>query len=240
MLPSLLICPKLTIVNRSQSKPDAADEKRIKALDAEITSLTKETDKLREKSSSISDDIKSLQNKILEVGGVRLRAIQSKVSTTKGLLDLANESITKAEVGQAKAARDVEKLENSIASSKTTLEEVVEELELVESNLEGCTADLNKVIDSIQQVNDSSDDINEDFEQSKQQLEEKQAGINAFRALEVSFLFSFSTIQKRAKSFGQMDYKQQIEDNARKLKESQEKYRFYEKKLAGLELVYIE
>ncbi|KIR29545.1 hypothetical protein I309_01614 [Cryptococcus deuterogattii LA55] len=206
---------------KSQSKPDAADEKRIKALDAEITSLMKETDKLREKSSSISDDIKSLQNKILEVGGIRLRAIQSKVSTTKGLLDLANESITKAEVGQAKAERDVEKLENSIANNKTTLEEVVEELELVESNLEGCTADLNKVIDSIQQVNDSSDDINEDFEQSKQQLEEKQAGINAFRALE-------------------MDYKQQIEDNARKLKESQEKYRFYEKKLAGLELVYID
>ncbi|WVO23287.1 uncharacterized protein IAS62_004637 [Cryptococcus decagattii] len=206
---------------KSQSKPDAADEKRIKALDTEIASLMKETDKLREKSASISDDIKSLQNKILEVGGVRLRAIQSKVSTTKGLLDLANESITKAEVGQAKAARDVEKLENSIANNKNTLEEVVEELELVESNLEGCSADLNKVIDSIQQVNDSSDDINEDFEQSKQQLEEKQAGINAFRALE-------------------MDYKQQIEDNARKLKESQEKYRFYEKKLAGLELVYID
>lgn len=201
MLPTLLICPKLTTVNRSQSKPDAADEKRIKALDAEIGSLTKETDKLREKSASISDDIKSLQNKILEVGGVRLRAIQSKVSTTKGLLDLANESITKAEVGQAKAARDVEKLENSIANNKTTLEEVGEELELVESNLEGCTADLNKVVDSIQQVNDSSDDINEDFEQSKQQLEEKQAGINAFRALEVSFYF-FSTVQKRAKTLG--------------------------------------
>lgn len=206
---------------KSQSKPDAGDEKRIKTLDAEIASLTKETDKLREKSSSINDDIKSLQNKILEVGGVRLRAIQSKVSITKGLLDLANESITKAEVGQAKAERDVEKLERSIANNNTTLEEVVEELELVESNLEGCTADLNKVIDSIQQVNDSSDDINEDFEQSKQLLEEKQAGINAFRALE-------------------MDYKQQIEDNARKLKESQEKYQFYERKLAGLELVYID
>ncbi|OXG25339.1 hypothetical protein C367_03158 [Cryptococcus neoformans Ze90-1] len=206
---------------KSQSKPDAADEKRIKALDAEIASLTKETDKLREKSSSINDDIKSLQNKILEVGGVRLRAIQSKVSITKGLLDLANESITKAEVGQAKAERDVEKLEKSISNNQTALEEVVEELELVESNLEGCTADLNKVIDSIQQVNDSSDDINEDFEQSKQLLEEKQAGINAFRALE-------------------MDYKQQIEDNARKLKESQEKYQFYERKLAGLELVYID
>ncbi|OXG87424.1 hypothetical protein C345_03199 [Cryptococcus neoformans A2-102-5] len=206
---------------KSQSKPDAADEKRIKALDAEIASLTKETDKLREKSSSINDDIKSLQNKILEVGGVRLRAIQSKVSITKGLLDLANESITKAEVGQAKAERDVEKLEKSISNNQAALEEVVEELELVESNLEGCTADLNKVIDSIQQVNDSSDDINEDFEQSKQLLEEKQAGINAFRALE-------------------MDYKQQIEDNARKLKESQEKYQFYERKLAGLELVYID
>jgi structural maintenance of chromosome 4 len=84
---------------RAQSKPDAADEKRIKTLESDIAGLTKETSKLREKSSSISNEIKALQDQILEVGGVKLRAIQSKVTNTKGLLDLANESITKAEVG---------------------------------------------------------------------------------------------------------------------------------------------
>jgi structural maintenance of chromosome 4 len=86
------------------------DEKRIKTLDAEIATLTAEADKLRSKSSVISEQIKELQNKILEVGGVKLRAIQSKFANTKGLLDLASEAITKAEVGQAKSIRDAEKL----------------------------------------------------------------------------------------------------------------------------------
>jgi structural maintenance of chromosome 4 len=88
-------------MSRSQSKPDANDEKRIKALENDIAKNSKEVASLREKSSGISEQIKELQNKILEVGGVKLRAIQSKFSTTKGLLDLANDAITKAEVGQA-------------------------------------------------------------------------------------------------------------------------------------------
>ncbi|WWD20077.1 hypothetical protein CI109_104551 [Kwoniella shandongensis] len=206
---------------QSQSKPDAADEKRIKTLDSEIASLTKETDKLREKSSVISEQIKSLQNKILEVGGVRLRAIQSKVSTTKGLLDLANESITKAEVGQAKAERDVDKLEKTIAGNKAKLEEVDAELEVVEGDLQACSGDLAVIKEKVQEASDACDDVKEALEQSKQDLDEKMSGINAFRALE-------------------MDIKQKIEDNGRIQKDSKDKYRHWRKRHEELELVYID
>jgi hypothetical protein len=64
----------------------------------------------------IQEQIKELQAKILEVGGVKLRAMQSKVANTKGLIDLAGENIVKAEVAQAKAQRDAEKLEKTINS----------------------------------------------------------------------------------------------------------------------------
>ncbi|ODN78385.1 hypothetical protein L202_04024 [Cryptococcus amylolentus CBS 6039] len=206
---------------QSESKPIAADEKRIKELDAEIASLTKETDKLRTKSSAINDELKSLQEKILEVGGVRLRAIQSKVATTKCLVDLANDAITKAEVGQAKAERDVEKLGKAIIKNQTTLEEVEGELEQVEADLASCTADLQTLRERVQEAVDSSEDVKEALEQSKQELDEKMQGINAFRALE-------------------MELKQKIDDSTRSQKDSKDKYKHWLKRHETLELVYID
>lgn len=175
----------ILIRNRLQSKPDAADEKRIKALESEIASLSKETDKLREKSTAVSDQIKELQNKILEVGGIKLRAIQSKVATTKGLLDLANESITKSEVAQAKAERDAEKLDKAITTNTASLEEVNAELEVVEGDLAACSADLAVIREKVQEAMDASSDVQEALAGSKAELDEKSADINAFRALEV-------------------------------------------------------
>jgi structural maintenance of chromosome 4 len=172
--------------DRTQSKPDAADESRIKQLKKEISSLESEVAKLREKSSGISDQIKELQNKILEVGGVKLRAIQSKVTVTKGLLDMANESITKAEVGQAKAQRDIEKLNKALESNKVKIEEAEAEAEVVDGDLAACTADLNVLREKVQEAMDASTDVQEALAEAKAELDEKSGHINAFRALEVS------------------------------------------------------
>jgi len=169
------------LTNRAQSRPDAADEKRIKTLNSEIDALEAEVTKLRTKSSGISDQIKELQNKILEVGGVKLRAIQSKVTTTKGLLDLANESITKAEVGQAKSQRDVEKLSRNVEANKVKLEECERELEAVETDLAAAQADRA----AIQATKDAHEDVKESMEESKRELEEHNEEINVFRKLEV-------------------------------------------------------
>lgn len=145
-----------------------------------------EVSKLRQKSSGINEQIKELQNKILEVGGVKLRAIQSKVTTTKGLLDLANESITKAEVGQAKSQRDAEKFERNVEGNKVKMREVEAELEVVQSDLDGCSRDLAVLKEKVQEAVDASADVQEGLAESKKELDETMEGINAFRAIEVS------------------------------------------------------
>jgi structural maintenance of chromosome 4 len=205
----------------SQNKPDAADEKRIKQLDAEIASLTKDANKLREKSSGINDEIKELQNKILEVGGVKLRAIQSKFMTPKGLLDLANDAITKAEVGQAKAQHDVEKLQRAIAANTTKIEEVDTELASVEGDLKAISDDLATLRQSVEEAQDSSVDVKEQLAESKAKLDEASTEINAFRKIE-------------------MDLKQKIDDNVRAQKDSKDKYKHWAKRHEELELAYIE
>ncbi|ORX37975.1 RecF/RecN/SMC N terminal domain-domain-containing protein [Kockovaella imperatae] len=206
---------------QSDSEPDAADEARVKILDKQIASLTGEADKLREEAAVIQSQIKDLQEKIMEVGGVRLRSCQSKVSTTKGLLDLANESITKAEVGQTKAERDIVKLAKALEANGTKLAEADGELEVVERDLQACTADLTVLREKVQEAQDASTDVQEDLAQSKTELDEKLADINAFRKLE-------------------MDIKQKIEDSQRVQKDSSDKLKHWKKRHAELELAYID
>ena len=122
----------------------------------------------------------------MDVGGVRLRAIQSKFTTTKGLLDLANEAITKAEVGQAKATHDVDKLAKATDSNTKKLAEVEEELDVVNGDLEACENDLRVIRDQVQEAKDAVSDVEEALAASTKDLDEKSSDINAFRKLEVS------------------------------------------------------
>lgn len=174
------------LANRSQSKPDADDEKRIKVLEHDITALEKEVAKLRSKASVIQEQIKELQAKILEVGGVKLRAMQSKVANTKGLIELAGENIVKAEVAQAKAQRDAEKLDKTISSNTAILEQLQTEYEVVEADLASCQADLEIITSKVQEAQDGMEDVHETLAEAKQELDEKLTYINAFRSLQVS------------------------------------------------------
>lgn len=154
-------------------------------LDQDIANLEKEVGKLRSKASVIQDQIKDLQAKILEIGGVKLRAMQSKVANTKGMIDLAGDNIVKAEVAQAKAQRDAEKLERTIAINTASLEQLQSEFEVVEADLASCQADLGTITSKVQEAQDGMEDVHETLAEAKQELDEKLSYINAFRSLQV-------------------------------------------------------
>jgi structural maintenance of chromosome 4 len=188
-------CTESSRLRRSQSKPDAGDEKRIKQLENDIATQSRDLEKLVAKASAIETQIKELQDKILEVGGVKLLAMQSKVNNTKSLINIAGEKITKSEVGQAKAERDAEKLEKAIASSQTKLEELESELEIADADLQSCTADLETIRAKVQEAQNGLEFVQDDLADAKKELDEKSQNINAFRALEVSVVTEDATEQ---------------------------------------------
>ncbi len=226
--------------NRSQSKPDAGDEKRIKQLEGEIATQAKELEKLHGKASAIETQIKELQDKILEVGGVKLLAMQSKVTNTKSLINIAGEKITKAEVGQAKAERDAEKLEKTIASSQSKLEELESELDIADADLQSCTADLETIRAKVQEAQNGLEFVQDDLAEAKKELDGKTQNINAFRAMEVIIPSGTIGIQRADPLMLQMDIKQKLEDNARIQKESKVKFKHWQNRHDELELVHVE
>ncbi|KAG8929532.1 hypothetical protein FRC02_005473, partial [Tulasnella sp. 418] len=170
---------------QSQSKPDAGDVRRISQLDAEIATATKELDKIQKSASAIESEIQSLQNKILDIGGVRMRSQKSKVDGIKEMIDLANEQLTKAEVGKSKSEKDSERLTAAIASAEKQLEELKEELDELESVLAACLEDMNGLKEKVELAQEVAEKHSQELEEMKAELDERKALINKFREREM-------------------------------------------------------
>ncbi|GAC95260.1 chromosome segregation ATPase [Pseudozyma hubeiensis SY62] len=206
---------------KAQSKPDADDASRIAELDAQIASLDKELAKLTEKSKAIEIDIESLQEKILEAGGVELRTQNSKVDSIKEKIELSSELTTKAEVAKSKAEKDVIKLEKSLEKNEAQCEELDGELEQLREQISSNSQAADAIRSKVEDAQHLMDSKAEERDEIKSQLDECSESANAFRALE-------------------MEIKQNLEDNERFRKEHEVQAKHLEEKLAGLTLHHVD
>ncbi|KAI0778854.1 RecF/RecN/SMC protein [Trametes elegans] len=192
---------------KSQSKPDAGDVSRIATLDKEIASATAKLEKIQENANAIEAEIKALEKKILEIGGARLLSQKSKVDGIRLHINLANDEITKAEVAKAKAEKDRVKYQGSIESNTAELEEVQGELADLEEQLGECNgymAELRQKVDIAQAAAEKSSD---DLAKLKEELDEKNEQIQAFRQTEMKLQQELGDVKKsHTENKGTLDY----------------------------------
>lgn len=172
----------------ASSRPAADEVARIAALDKEIAKLEAEHSKLQSSVDKISGEIKALQEQILEVGGVRLRSQQAKVNGIKEMSEHASDQLTKAEVGRAKAEKDLQKLEKALKTNGDASEELEEELAILEKTIREKSNALNMVRKKVETAQGLLEEKSEELAAIKADLDEKQGDMNKFRAREVSIL----------------------------------------------------
>ena len=172
---------------RRQSKPNQGDIQRISALTKEIDSGQRELQKLVRDSAAIEQAIKDLQEQILEIGGVRLRAQKSKVDGIRQMLEIENDKITKSEVHLAKARKDSEKHAKALEANEEALEASATVLEQIQMELGVVRADVEKVQKTVDQGNARFEAAKDELEAIKSELEEKLEFTREFRKKEVSF-----------------------------------------------------
>jgi structural maintenance of chromosome 4 len=175
----------LTVASRNENKPNANDVKRIAVLEKEISSIEGELEKLRTKAGAYEKDISDLQDKILEVGGVKLRSQRSKVDDIKGMIELANDQLFKAEAGQTKCEKDSKKFIQSIEANELALEEAEAEMAALNADLQTCQADMRKLQKAVSQAEAAKDTYEDDLKELKEELDEKLKLTQGFRAKEV-------------------------------------------------------
>lgn len=134
----------------SQNKPNQADDKRIRELQSDVSRLSKELDKLREDSSGIEAEIAELQDKIMKVGGARLRDQKAKVTGIRDQIDTLNDRITKTQVARSKAEKDLKKVTASIAKGE-------QELADIEAQLKALNGDIKEKMEAALEVRRKAD-----------------------------------------------------------------------------------
>jgi structural maintenance of chromosome 4 len=169
----------------AQNKPNTGDLARISRLEQEIAKANDALEKLREQSSRIDQDIKSLEKKILDIGGSKLLSQKSKVDGIRLHINLANEEITKAEVAKSKAEKDAAKLETTVNTNTKALEAIETELEELDEQIARLVEYVAKLKENVENAQNAAENSKEDLETLKVKLDAKEEQIAAFRQKEV-------------------------------------------------------
>jgi structural maintenance of chromosome 4 len=132
----------------------------MKALEKSISKSESNLETLRSHSSQIEADIKAIQQKILDVGGIKLRSQKSKVDGIREQMDTLNECITKAEHSSIKDTKEVAKLEKCILKSE-------KEIETMEAEYEELNDTIRKKTEAALELRQACDEAKEVIHYSK-------------------------------------------------------------------------
>ncbi|WFC96612.1 Structural maintenance of chromosomes protein 4 [Malassezia brasiliensis] len=181
--------------------PDAradADAARAAELDAALEAHDAALAELEGAAARVQDAIRTLQEQILDAGGVELRTLQSKVEGVRGMLALGQERQAKVEVTQATAEGEVRRIEAAHATSDAQLAQLDAELAEVEAQSAAAQRDVDAAREALDAARYDADAQSEKRAELEAQLEEHARALRAFRKLEVDTQQKREDLQRRA------------------------------------------
>ena len=202
------------IVEHRNSK---TDDVQSKALEKQISSLEKDIEKLRQETLSVESEIQILQDKIMEVGGVKLRGQKVKVDSLKEQTGLLCEEISDAEVAKTKNEKLLSKHEKAHADAEKELASLEKDLEKLEADIANQAADALSSKAKTREAQDALDAKKEELAALKADLDSKVSELNSTRAVEI-------------------EMRNKLEENQKILSENHKKSRYWIEKLSKLTL----
>lgn len=189
------------------------DTKKVLKIEESIASYENAIVKLTAETAGIEDEIRSLQDKILEVGGIKLRTQKSKVDGLRDQIDALTQRCDASELSKTKAEKDIKKLANTSENGEAEIAAVEDELQALRSTIDGdkTYSSVTKEMEETKYVShivtafaismtDRSQAIDESAAQLKvikEELDAEMSGINAFRAKELELRNKLDDHKKR-------------------------------------------
>lgn len=214
---------------------DSADASRIENLESTVSAAEREIAKLTANASGIQEEIQALQDKIMEVGGIKLRGQKAKVDGLKDQMNALTEEMSNAEVNKSKTEKQKIKHEKTLKDAEKDLEGVSLETEKLDQEAQSHNVDTagskrqaeetqevchNLVnTDHIMLINivKALDMKKDDLEAMKVSVDEKTAAINEARGIE-------------------MEVRNKLEEHQKVLLENQKRLKYWQEKFSKLAL----
>ena len=201
----------------SELSTTKTDDSAIKALQKQMTGITKEIEKLHAETASVEEEIQTLQNNIMEAGGIRLRSQKGKVDSLKEQIDLLTEEISTAEVAKSKNEKFIVKHEKAKADAEKELAALARDSEKLQADIEAQQSGARESKERAEQAQEELDTKKEELTTMKRALDDQNAELNKTRAHEI-------------------EMRNKLEENQKILVDNQKKSRYWSDKLSKLSL----
>ncbi|KAF3179517.1 hypothetical protein TWF225_003469 [Orbilia oligospora] len=200
-----------------ENKPSSSHHGEIRAFEKEIAVLQNHIAKLNSETAGAEAEIKALQDKIMEIGGIRLRSQKTLVDGIKEKIDTLNEEMTVAEASRVKAEKARQKNEKAEMNATKELESVERDLGKLTEEMNSHAWKAQEAMKAAEAQKDFTDDCKEKLAELKAQLDEKASDISEARSKEISM-------------------KNTLEQHEKALADNQKRYAHWREKFSKLSL----
>ncbi|KAJ1735490.1 Structural maintenance of chromosomes protein 4 [Coemansia biformis] len=183
----------LSSMQDTPSEAEAAQKARVEArIAAEQAAIAE----LQAQCATIEMDIKDLQEKIMQAGGIRLRAQKAKVDGLVERIATVQDEVSRWEVTQSKASKELARAERSSSGREAQTAELEAQLEAITAEIDAkCGAAL-----EVKQRCDSArgrlDTKREELSQIKEELDVKMETFNEMRTKEAALKRQLDDIER--------------------------------------------
>ena len=179
--------------------------------------MEKEVDKLQSETAGIEEEIKELQDKIMQIGGVKLRSQKAKVDGLRDQITTLNETMGSAEVAKTKAEKQGAKHEKASGEATKELEKVRADLDKVDEDASAQSADNSGLRKQAEEAQQSLEFKKDELHELKSQVDAMTAELNETRGIEV-------------------EMRNKLEENQKILADNQKRLKYWEEKLSKLSM----
>jgi structural maintenance of chromosome 4 len=194
--------------------------------------MEKEVSRLHSETAGVEAEIKALQDKIMEIGGVKLRSQKAKVDGLKQQIDTLTETMSNSEVSKSKEEKQYIKHEKAFADATKELEKLVLESENIDDDMQAQKRDAagtrqqaeeaqevrvhwNLALALLTLLSQALDARKEELQAVKKELDERTAELNETRAIEI-------------------EMRNKLEEGQKSLNEYLKKQKYYQDKIEKL------
>ncbi|KAK9361374.1 RecF/RecN/SMC [Lipomyces starkeyi] len=202
---------------KADLESNSANDKVTKSLGKKLAGIEKEIVQLREKSSTIENEISDLEERIMEIGGVKLRIQKAKVDGILQQIEIRNDRISIAEMAKAKTEKESAKERTSVTNAEKELVEVEVELRSVQVDLVNVENAARENEHASNQAAFIVEERQEKLKEMKEDLDARMKEINAFRKSEI-------------------EIRNKIEAHEKELRENKTRLKHWSEKLIALSL----
>lgn len=202
---------------QSSEDPQQQAAPQIAALEKDITKHEREIEKLSANTRGLEEEVQALQERIMEIGGVKLRGQKAKVDGLREQLSTLHEEVSNAEVEQSKTEKAQTKHEKSQQSSKKEIDVTQTELHRLEEEAGNQSSDISRLRKEAEEAQESFDSKQEEHNVSKAELDRLTTELNESRGVEI-------------------DMRNRLEENQKALSENLKRLKYWQEKLGKLSL----